>query len=109
MAGGTLTRFLLWVLSQTHTVALGIFWGGEAEPLKKLLIVTEIRYQPLLNRVCLSGNSETVYLDLPLQYLVCTHAGPILDLYLSRTSMHNSEFCAAPVGELSTSDLVRPL
>jgi hypothetical protein len=76
---------------------------------KIFLLVIKTRYQPRLNRVCLSGNSETVYLDLPLQYLVCTHAGPILDSYLSRTSMHSSEFCAAPIGELSTSDSVRPL
>jgi hypothetical protein len=32
MAGGALTQFLPWVLSQPTIMALGIFWGGEAEP-----------------------------------------------------------------------------
>jgi hypothetical protein len=31
---GALTRFLPWVLSRPTIMALGIFWGGEAEPQK---------------------------------------------------------------------------
>lgn len=46
MAGGALTRFLLWVLSRPTLMALGIFWGGEAEPQKDSLLVTGTRYQP---------------------------------------------------------------
>jgi hypothetical protein len=34
MAGGALTLFLPWVLSRPTVMALGIFWGGEAEPQK---------------------------------------------------------------------------
>jgi hypothetical protein len=32
VAWGKLTQFLPWVLSQPTLMALGIFWGGEAEP-----------------------------------------------------------------------------
>ena len=97
---GAVTDPHLWLL---------VSFGEGRQSLRKIHLQLKLDTNLHPNRVCLSGNSETVYLDLPLQYLVCTHAGPILDSYLLRTSMHNSEFCAALVGELSTSDSVRPL
>jgi hypothetical protein len=61
------------------------------------------------NWVYLSGDSAMVKLDLLLQGISCTHPGAHTVFLLSQISMHNSEYCAAPKGELSSSDSTRTL
>ena len=46
MAGGALTRFLLWVLSPPTIMALGIFGKGRQSLRKIFLVVIGTRYQP---------------------------------------------------------------
>ena len=70
---GAVTDPHLWLL---------VSFGEGRQSLRKILYLQlklDTNRHP--NLVCLSGNSETVYLDLPLQCLACTHAGPILDSY----------------------------
>ena len=67
-------------VGKTHTCGSRYLLGRQGRAEKYFLFLTKIWYQPLSNRVYLTGNSEMVKLDLPLQ---CSlhQAMPILNLY----------------------------
>ena len=95
------------MLSRPTPVALGIFWGGEAEP-KIFLVFSQnlipTSFKPGLSHRKLrngqAGPSLGVSISAP--------SGAHTEFVQSQTSMHSSECCAAPKGELSTSELAKP-
>jgi hypothetical protein len=85
--------------------------GEGRQSLRKILrIRLKTDTNLLANQVCLTGNSEMVHVRLsPVVLSLATHAGAHTGFILSRISMHRSESCAAPEGELPTSGSARPL
>ena len=56
-------------VGKTHTCGSRYLLGRRGRAGEYFLFLTKIWYQPLSNRVYLTGNSEMVNLDLPLQLL----------------------------------------
>ena len=91
---------------KTHTCGSGIFWGGEAEP-KKIF-----DFQPKFD----TNLFQTGFISQETQKwsswtFPCSDSAPSdahTEFVRSQTSMHSSECCAAPKGELSTSELAKP-
>ena len=96
----------MWVLLRPTPVALVSF--GEERQSRKILLIFSQNLIPTSFKPGLSHRKLRNGQAGPSPAVLSAPSDAHTEFVRSQTSMHSSEYCAAPRGELSTSDLARP-